>query len=135
MFMNSPIVQDITKFFSDYNAAGLALKTNLYAGELPRGVNGVFVIAAPSDEPDKETGIQYQTLDFWARNDDTSKAFAHLTEVYNFFDRRHHYNTDKNYVHFSHCLSQIEDMDRDIENAKLLKLTVRFILNPTNAIS
>jgi hypothetical protein len=133
--LNNVIVQDICRFLSVYNAAGLVLKTNLFAGELKRGVNGVFAVAAPSEEPDKETGIMYQTIDFWARNDDTGAAFAHLTEIYNFFDRRHHYTTDKNYIHFSHCLSQIEDMDRDIENAKLLKLTVRFILNPTNAIS
>lgn len=133
MFMDSPIVQDICRFLADYSS--LTLRTDLFAGELKRGVNGVFAVAAPSDEPDKETGIQYQTIDFWARNDDTPAAFAQLTEIYNFFDRRHHYNTDHYYVHFSHCLSQIEDMDRDIENAKLLKLTVRFILNPTNALS
>lgn len=133
--MDTPIVQDIVRFFGDYNQVGLVRKTDLFAGELKRGVNGVFAVAAPSEEPDKETGILYQTIDWWARNDDTGKAFEHLTEVFNFFDRRHHYNTDHYYVHFSHCLSQIEDMDRDVENAKLLKLTTRFILNSTNAIS
>lgn len=131
--LNNVIVQDICRFLADYTA--FTMRTDLYAGELKRGVNGVFAVAAPSEEPDKETGIMYQTIDFWARNDDTGAAFAHLTTVYNFFDRRHHYSTDKNYIHFSHCLSQIEDMDRDIENAKLLKLTVRFILNPTTALS
>jgi hypothetical protein len=131
--MDTPIVQDICRFLSDYSS--FTLRTDLFAGELKRGVNGVFAVAAPSDEPDKETGILYQTVDFWARNDDTGKAFDHLTEIFQFFDRRHHYSTDNYYIHFSHCLSQIEDMDRDVENAKLLKLTVRFILNPTNAIS
>lgn len=133
--MNNPVVQDIVRFFGDYNQAGLVRQTDLFAGELKRGVNGVFAVAAPSEEPDKETGILYQTIDWWARNDDTGKAFEHLTEVFNFFDRRHHYNTDHYYVHLSHNLSMIEDMDRDAENAKLLKLSTRFILNSTNAIS
>lgn len=133
--MDNPIVQDICRFLSDYNTGDLKLKTNLYAGELKRGVNGVFAIAAPSEEPDKETGILYQTVDFWARNDDTGKAFEDLTTIFNFFDRRDHYSTDHYYIHFSHNMSNIEDMDRDAENAKLLKLTVRFILNSTTAIS
>lgn len=133
--MDNPIVQDITRFFGDYNTVGLVRQTDLFAGELKRGVNGVFAVAAPSEEPDKETGILYQTIDWWARNDDTGKAFEHLTEVFNFFDRRHHYSTDHYYIHLSHHLSSIEDMDRDAENAKLLKLTTRFILNSTNAIS
>jgi hypothetical protein len=107
----------------------------LFAGELKFGTNGVFAVAAPSQEPDKETGILYQTVDFWSRNTDTQKGFDHLTEIYNFFDRRHHYNTDHYYVHLSHNLSQIEDMDKDIDGAKLLKLSTRFILNSTNAIS
>jgi len=131
--INTPIVKDICKFLSDYSS--LTLKTDLYAGELKRGVNGVFAIAAPSEAPDKETGIIYQSIEFWARNDDTEKAFTHLTEIYNFFDRRHHYSTDHYFIHFSHCESQIEDMDKDSENAKLLKLSVRYILNSTTAIS
>jgi len=131
--LNSPIVKDVCKFLSDYSS--LTLKTDLFAGELKRGVNGVFAIAAPSEAPDKETGIIYQSIEFWARNDDTEKAFTHLTEIYNFFDRRHHYSTDHYFIHFSHCESQIEDMDKDSENAKLLKLSVRYILNSTTAIS
>jgi len=131
--LNTPIVKDICQFLSDYSS--LTLKTDLYAGELKRGVNGVFAIAAPSEAPDKETGIIYQSIEFWARNDDTEKAFTHLTEIYNFFDRRHHYSTNHYFIHFSHCESQIEDMDKDSENAKLLKLSVRFILNSTTALS
>jgi hypothetical protein len=131
--LNTPIVKDICQFLSDYSS--LTLKIDLYAGELKRGVNGVFAIAAPSEAPDKETGIIYQSIEFWARNDDTEKAFTHLTEIYNFFDRRHHYSTNHYFIHFSHCESQIEDMDKDSEGAKLLKLSVRFILNSTTAIS
>lgn len=133
--LDSPIIQDVCRFLNDYNQAGLVLRTNLFAGEIQRGVNGVFAIAAPSEEPDKETGIIYQSIEFWSRNSDTASGFTHLTEIYNFFDRRHHYNTDKYFIHFSHCESQIEDMDKDQEGAKLLKLSVRFILNSTNAIS
>ena len=131
--LNTPIVLDICQFLSDFSS--LTLKTDLSAGELKRNVNGVFAIAAPSESPDKETGIIYQSIEFWARNDDTAKAFIHLTEIYNFFDRRHHYSTNNYFIHFSHCESQLEDMDKDAEGAKLLKLSVRFILNAQAALS
>lgn len=137
--LNSPVVKDITRFFGDYNTVGLKIPSkggdNLFAGELKMGVDGVFVIAAPSEQPDVDTGIMYQTVDFWARNKDTAKAYDHLQAVYNFFDRRHHFNTDHYYVHLSHNLGQIEDMDKDVEGAKLLKLSVRFIMMNTQAIS
>lgn len=131
--LNNPIVQDISRFLADYTS--LTMRSTLFAGELQRGVNGVFALAAPSEQPDKETGIMYQSIEFWARNKDTAQAFDQLSEIYNFFDRRHHYNTDNYYIYFSHCEGQIEDMDKDIDNAKLLKLSVRFILISQQAIS
>lgn len=133
--LDNPIIQDITRFLSDYNEAGLTIRDNLFAGELKMGVNGVFAVAAPSEQPDKETGIVYQTVDFWSRNENTSEGYDHLIAIYNFFDRRHHYSTDHYYIHLSHNLGQIEDMDKDLQGAKLLKLSVRFIMMNTQAIS
>lgn len=129
----NPIVRDMCRFLADYSS--LVMRETLFAGELKMGTNGVFAVAAPSPEPDKETGMIYQSIDFWARNKDTGAAFAHLSEIYNFFDRRHHFETDHYYIHFSHCEGQIEDMDRDIDDAKLLKLSIRFILMSQQAIS
>ena len=131
--LDNPIIQDIANYTADNTS--LVMRDTIYAGELKRGVNGVFAVAAPSEAPDKETGILYQSVDFWARNEDTGKAFEHLTEIFNLFDRKHHYTARGYFVHFSHNDSNIEDMDKDAEGAKLLKLSVRLILNSTTAIS
>jgi len=131
--LDNPIIQDIANFTADNTS--LTIRETIFAGELKRGVDGVFVVAAPSEPPDKETGILYQSVDFWARNADTAKAFEHLTEIFNLFDRRHHYTARGYFIHFSHHDSMIEDMDKDAEGAKLLKLSTRFILNSTTAIS
>lgn len=131
--LDNPIIQDIANFTADNTS--LTIRETIFAGELKRGVDGVFVVAAPSEPPDKETGILYQSVDFWARNADTAKAFEHLTEIFNLFDRRHHYTARGYFIHFSHHDSMIEDMDKDAEGAKLLKLSTRFILNSTTALS
>lgn len=131
--IEKPIVLDIARFLSDYT--DFTLKQDLFVGEIPRDTDGVYLIASPSPEPDKETGIIYQDVDFWSRYTNDATGFDKLAAVYNFFDRRHHYSTDNWYVHFSHALSQIDDMDRDASNGKLLKLSMAFIISRNINIS
>lgn len=133
MIDETPIIQDLAHFLADYT--DFTMRTDLFVGEIPRDVDGLYMLASPSPEPDKETGIIYQDVDFWTRYTNDATGFAKLRTVYNFFDRRHHYTTNNYYVHFSHALTQIEDMDRDAEKAKLLKLTVMFIMNRNINIS
>lgn len=102
--------------------------TDLFIAELPRGVNGVYMIATPTQEPDKETPVKYQTVDFWARNNKTPTAFSNLNALYNFFNRKEAYVTTNYEVYFSHALGEIEDVDRDIENGKLMRVSILFII-------
>lgn len=127
------VIQDIQRFLSDYSS--FTRKVDLFVGEIPRDTDGVYMIADPSPEPDKETGIIYQDISFWARYTNDGEGIKKLGEIYRFFDRRHHYATDHYYVHFSHAMGQIEDMDRDAQNAKLWKLSITFILNLNQPIS
>lgn len=124
--IDKPIIQDIAHFLADYT--GFTMREDLFVGEIPRDTDGVYLIAEPSPEPDKETGIMYQDVAFWSRYKNDATGFDKLAEIYRFFDRRHHYSTDQYYVYFSHAVGQIEDMDRDAAKAKLLKLSVTFIL-------
>ncbi len=131
--IDNPIVRDICRFLADYSS--FTMREDLFVGEIPRDTDGVYAIADPSPEPDKETGIIYQDISFWSRYTNDATGFDKLAEIYNFFDRRHHYSTDQYFIHFSHAMGQPEDMDRDAQNAKLLKLSVMFILNRDSNIS
>lgn len=131
--IDKPIIQDIQRFVSDYTS--FTRGVDLFVGEMPRGKDGIYMIADPSPEPDKETGIIYQDISFWSRYTNDATGWDKLAEIYRFFDRRHHYATDQYYIHFSHAIGQIDDMDRDAEKAKLLKLSIAFILNRNINIS
>lgn len=133
MIGNTPIIQDIARFLADFTP--FTLRTDLFIGEIPRDTDGIYMMASPSQSPDKETGVIYQDVDFWSRYTNDATGYAKLKEIYNFFDRRHHYTTNEYYIHFSHAVSQIDDMDRDAQNAKLLKLTITFIMNRNINIS
>lgn len=127
MIDDTPIIQDLAHFLADYT--DFTMRSDLFIGEIPRDTDGVYMLASPSPEPDKETGIIYQDVDFWSRYTNDATGYEKLRTIYNFFDRRHHYHTNNYYVQFSHATSQIDDMDRDAERAKLLKLSITFIIS------
>lgn len=127
--MNEFFIRDICEYLADKSATftfGTGA-TNLKAGELPRGTDGVFAVASPSPEPDMDTLVEYHNVDFWARNKNTSTALDQMREIYELFHQNHHYVTTNFEVYFSHALGQIEDQDRDLEGGKLLRLSIMFI--------
>jgi len=130
-----PFIKDICRYFADnsdfYFGSDDSLpvgKTKwLKAGELPRDTDGVYAIQDPSPEADRETGVQYHTISFWARNKNTSTAYEHAMEVYNFFHQKHDLPTDNYYVFQAFGESLPIDQDRDAEGGKLIQVTIQFI--------
>jgi hypothetical protein len=105
----------------------LTLNTDLRVGELELGAEGIYVVQGSIDEPDRETPILYGQLDFWARYKRTETCYTKLFEINSLLHQNYNYSTTTYLIHFSHALGSIDDMDRDGEGRKLLKLSVRFI--------
>lgn len=99
----------------------------LKVGELNSNVDGVRAIMAPSQQPEMEIPVEYFDVDFWAVNKSTPTAFDDLQEIYDILHQKDDFNFDNWYIEFSHALGQIQDLDRDGQNRKLLKLSIRFI--------
>lgn len=123
------IVKDLRAKISSLNA------TNAKAGELPEGRDGIYCVAAPSDEPDRYTGVIYQTIDINARYATDEKAWDVMRSIYPLYQKGEHYETENCYIYYSNPLGQIEDLDRDAEGNKLLKLSVQFILRSKTIVS
>lgn len=124
-----PFVEEICEYIAE-NSARFTFGTgegNLKIGELTMGVNGVFAIASPSPEPDRYTDVRTYNIDFWAVNTNTPEAFDDLRIIYNLFHQGHDYETDNFYIYFSHVNGQIDDLDRDGENRKLLRVSIEFL--------
>lgn len=102
--------------------------SNLYSGELIRGINGVFAVDMSAEEPNRESALEYRTIEYWAVNTNSIECYERLLAIYNLFHEQHHYNTDSYTVHFSHAASNILDMDRDSENRKMMKVSVRYLV-------
>ena len=102
--------------------------TSLKVGELERGKQGVFAVGTPSEAPDRYTAVEYQTVDFWSLYKNSAEAYSQLQEIYSLLHQSHHYVLESYMVFFSHASTNIMDMDRDSENRKMLKISVRFII-------
>jgi len=110
--------------------------TDLFAGELPQGVEkGFFIVSSPSPAPEKYIDHEYQVIDIWYRSPYTGEAMAKMRQAYNMFHRKYHYDTSNWHIFFSEALSGVQDFDRDQENGKLLRLSVQFMCRNLNSIS
>lgn len=131
--MNEPFVQSLAKFIAENTS--FEMRKDMFVGEIPRDTDGVYVLASPSPEPDAETDIEYHDIDIWSRYASDAAGWPKLKEIYRLIHKRHHYQVGNYYVQFSHALGNIDDMDRDATKAKLLKLSLAFIIQDDNNIS
>ena len=110
--------------------------TNIFIGQLPAKVeNAIMLVAVPSPEPDKDTGIEYQNFEVWSRYKEYSDGYDKLQAVFDLLNRRDDYYLPSYEMYFTHALGRIEDLDRDIEGRKLLKLSFRVIYRQLDLIS
>jgi len=134
----NPLYKDLIQELPAYmQTLGLgAVGTDIFVGELPQGiVKGYFLVESPGPAPEKYLDHEYQVIDIWYRSPYAGEAIGKMREVYTNMHRRYSYNTDNWHVFFSEALSNVQDFDRDLENGKLLRLSVQFMCRNLNSIS
>lgn len=136
----TPFIKAIAQYIADNTSLTFGSgNVDIKIGEMPRDIDGVYLIDDPAQEPDRYTPIKYAQISFWARYRNTATAYANLSEIYGKLDRNYAFEVgdeDGLYlVEFSHCLGGIEDQDRDLEEGKLLRLSVYFIYRPLDSVS
>lgn len=128
-----PFIEEICEYLADESDGSLTFgdgSSNLKIGELVRGSNGVFAVSSPAPEPDRYTPVSYEQIDFWARYSSTEDCYLILKTIYDLFHQNHHYETDNFHIFFSNATSKPEDLDRDLEGGKLMRLSILFIVRP-----
>lgn len=95
----------------------------------------LLLVPVPSPPPHEYIDTEYPIIDIWARSPHSDRAYSMLEQVYEILHRKHHYTTGNWYVHFSRALGTIVDADRDLENGKVLRLSVQFLCRNLTHIS
>lgn len=118
------------------NQIGMTLGTNFYIGELgAEQPDGIVLVTGISEAPDNELDTEYQVIDFYARYNNSESGYNKLKDIYDLLHRKTHYTFDIYGVYLSEALGQIEDMDRDLNQRKIWRLSVRFLYHRLTNVS
>lgn len=102
--------------------------TDLYIGDAPSSVGEcVWIVGEPSPPPNPSIGYFEQFVSFWARYKSTRDAKENLKTIFDLLHRKVSYKTESAHIYLSAANTMIEDMDRDIEDRKLMRIGFRFI--------
>lgn len=129
-------MKDIAQAFAHYladNGFG-TFGTDIFVGYTPEGENAIWVeLIGGSTE--LYTPVEEAAVNIYIKNTSASDAVDKLNDVKHFIHRMHSTSLNSNYVYTMLVLGNIEDVSRDLEYAKIFKLTVQLLYRNTNLIS
>lgn len=108
----------------------------IFVGDLPATTNeAIYILTSPSPQPKKYVDTEYHVLDFWARSPSSVNAKALLRKVYELYHGRYGFVLGKWSVYYANALGQIQDVDRDENGGKLVRLSIQFTVRNLNHVS
>lgn len=132
--MNSDFISQLATYFQTRGLGTVG--TDIFIGVLPLETeNAIYLLASPSSPPHLYVDTLHYTVDVWARYNAYEDGREILQRVMNTFHRRANYDLTDFHIYFSHMVGNIEDMDRDPESGKLLKIGLNFIYRNSNEVS
>lgn len=127
---------DIAKEMGHYLAdAGFGtMQTDIFVGQLPAEQNGIYVSRIGGTlhmyDPLQET-----ILDIYVKDTMAADCIATLELIKKHIHRMHNTVTTNSYIYSILAIGDIEDVGRDLEYAKLYKITISVINRDTGLIS
>src|SRR3989304_1745692 len=88
-----------------------------------------------SNQPDKYTGVEYQTIDVWARYKDHGAADAKIHQVFELLHRNAVLFLPDYQIYNIKALGRIDDLDSDVNARKLLKASFELTYRNLDLIS
>jgi hypothetical protein len=113
---NSPLIEGVPRFTED----------NLRLGRLGRSTNGVYMQLMASPPPDKWIDTEWYDIDFWGVNTDGDRAKSDLRSIQEMFHQKEYLHTEHFRIYAASAGGQINDLDVDVENRQLFRLTMMF---------
>lgn len=129
-------MKDIAKAFATYlanNGFG-TFGTDIFVGFTPEGENAIWVEMI-GGSAELYTPVEEAALNIYIKNTNAETAVEQLNDIKRFIHRMHSTSLSSNYIYTMLVLGNIEDVSRDLEYAKIFKLTVQLLYRNTNLIS
>lgn len=114
------IANEIAQYLDD---AGFGtLGTNIFVSQIPEGTDGVYV-SITGGSLNEYIPIEEAVLDIYVKDTSASQAVTKLNNIKKHIHRMHNTVTSNSYIYSILALGNVENLERDLEYAKLFKQT------------
>lgn len=126
------IAYELARYIS--NAGFGTLGSTVFAAQIPADQNGIYVVRT-GGLPNKYNSIEETVLDVYCKNTKAETCIDTLEDVKRFIHRMHNTSTLNAYIYSILVISDVDDVARDLEYAKVYKITVQVLHRSTGVIS
>jgi len=128
--------QEIGLALANYlDASGFGtLGTDIFVSQIPEGVNGIWVERIGGLQ-NNYVPMQEAVVNIYAKNTSAADAVTLLENIKNHIHRMHTTESGDNFIYTMLVLGNVEDVSRDLEYAKIVKLTVQLVYKNNGIIS
>lgn len=126
------IANEIANYLQD---AGFGtVGTSIFVSQIPSDKTGIYV-SFTGGSMSAYLPMEEAVLDVYVKDSSASDAVTLLTRIKNHVHRMHNTVTDNSYIYSVLALGNVETVDRDLEYAKLFKITFQVKFRDSSLIS
>lgn len=116
------------------NAGFGTLGTDIFVGQIPAETNGLYIIRT-GGQLNNYVPIEEAVVDIYIKNTSSEDAVNTLEDIKRFIHRMHNTSTANSYVYTFLVIGDVESVQRDLEYAKIMKITLQVVHRDTSLIS
>lgn len=110
------------------------LGIDIFVSQIPDGVNGIWVERIGGLQ-NNYVPMQEAVVNIYAKNTSAADAITLLENIKDHIHRMHTTTAGDNFIYTMLVLGNVEDVSRDLEYAKIVKLTVQLVYKNNGIIS
>lgn len=116
------------------NAGYGDIGTDIFVGQIPATQNGIYVLRS-GGQMNNYIPIEEAVVDIYVKDTSSSNAISTLEQIKRYVHRMHTTQVGNDYIYTLLIIGDIEDVQRDLELAKIYKITLQVVHRDTSVIS
>jgi len=116
------------------NAGYGTVGTDIFIGQIPASQNGIYILRS-GGQLNNYVPIEETVVDIYVKDTSSSDAISTLESIKRYIHRMHNTTVATDYVYTFLVIGDVEDVQRDLELAKIYKITLQVVHRDTGLIS
>jgi hypothetical protein len=116
------------------NANFGTINSDIFVGQIPDSMNGIYVVRI-GGQMNNYIPIEESVVDIYIKDTSAETAITTLENIKRYIHRMHTTEIHNAYVYTFLVMGDIESVQRDLEYAKIFKLTLQVVYRNTGLIS